>query len=469
MLTWMLMSLKSKSPWSLIALLAVVIAATTIDLDLQNWKEQRRVVEHDVHSYYAYLPAFFIYDDLTLEKGDYKSIGEDGVDYYKFWPLYTPEGRKVIKMSMGLSFLYAPFFFAGHAIALSTDAFPANGFSEPYKILLLVSALFYLMLGLFILLKLLFALGFNDGTTAITLLLVGAGTNLLAYASQSAPNVHVYNFFLFTLFIWLTMKWYKQVNFRNSLAVGLVCGLIVLVRPSNAIVVLLFMLYGIERWSDIPARLRLWLRNWPLILLIAALCIAVWIPQLLYWKSATGHWIYYSYNDEGFFFDRPRIIKGLFSWRKGWLLYTPIMAFALVGIAFMRGLSRSWQCATIVFTVVNVYIIFSWWCWWYGGTYGQRTMVDSYALMAIPLAAFVQFIRQRHLVIKLIALSVAGFFIWLNVFQTYQFEYFSLHYDGMSKELYFRQFGKMDKIENFDHYVDWPDYDKAKEGKSEKR
>lgn len=446
-----------KSRASLAAVIIAVLAAGATVLDLKNWRERDRVIEHDVHSYYAYLPAFFIYKDITLEAGNYNPEP----DYYYFWPNYTPDGRRVIKMSMGLSVLYAPFFFAAHAYASVSEAYPATGFSEPYKVMLLVSTLCYLLLGLLAVRRLLRDTGFSEGVTALTVLLIGTGTNLFAYASQSAPNVHVYNFFLFAAFALLTRWWYRTPGLRRSAAVGLLFGLIALVRPSNAVIALFFALCGVTSLRDAAVRARFFAERLHLLLIIAACAAAVWVPQFLYWKAATGTWLYYSYNEEGFYFTDPKLVEGLFSFRKGWLVYTPMMIFALAGFFVMKDRARDWLIPVAVFTAVHIYIVFSWWCWWYGGSFGQRVMIEAYALLAVPFASFLTFLSGKSAGVKWVFGAVAAFFIWLNIFQTYQFENLSLHHDGMNRTLWFKQFGRMEKVPDFDRHVDWPDYEGA--------
>ena len=64
------------------------------------------VIEWDVISYYSYLPATFIYGDVTLGFLDDK----DFKYYAKFWPVELEDGNRLILTSMGLSVLYSPFF-----------------------------------------------------------------------------------------------------------------------------------------------------------------------------------------------------------------------------------------------------------------------------------------------------------------------------------------------------------------------
>ena len=60
----------------------VVAGCAWVDLDLKLWQLRDRVIEWDAHSYYAYLPAQLIYDDIRLIKSDYRF----DEDYFLFWP-----------------------------------------------------------------------------------------------------------------------------------------------------------------------------------------------------------------------------------------------------------------------------------------------------------------------------------------------------------------------------------------------
>lgn len=445
--------------FSNIAILIVVLACLLIDFSLKNWEKRERVIEYDIRNYYAYLPALFIYHDIKLVKNDYR-IGDKE---YWIWSVNTPDGKRVIKTTMGMSILYAPFFFVANAYAILSN-YLENGFSEPYKLFLLLSTIFYLFIGLDYLKKTLAHYKFSDTYTAITILSIGLGTNLLAYSSQSAPMPHAYNFCLFAIFIYFTIKWYESQTIKNTLIIGALIGLISLIRPSNAVILIFFAFYGVTNLSDLKQRALFFKQKFLLLLLMLIPIFLVWLPQFIYWKTVTGKYIYYSYNDEGFFFNHPQIINGLFSFRKGWLLYTPMMVFALAGIFLLRNDLKKIRLPIILFLIVNVYIIFSWWCWWYGGSYGQRSMIESYALLAIPFTSFVKFISQTKWYYNLIFYCVAVFFIWMNIFQTYQYEKGSLHYDGMTKELYFKQFGKLDRVQDFNSFINYPNYEEARKG-----
>lgn len=448
-----------RSPLSFLTLVIMVLAGLWVDLDLALWRQRDRVIEWDVHSYYAYLPATFIYDDIELVKSDYKF--DD--DYFLFWPTTVENGGHVIKTTMGVAVLYAPFFFAGDLTA-SAFGLPRDGWSAPYKIWLQFGGLVYYALGCWSVLLLLRKAGFSDRTVAITLLLIGSGTNLFCYATQSATASHVYSFFLVACALHLFIRWHARSSWWCSVLLGVVFGLITLVRPLNALIVVPFLLYGVSDLVSLRREVVMFLRRTPELLLMGAIAALIWMPQLLYWHHITGSYFFNPYVGEGFFLSAPRLWDGLFSFRKGWLVYTPVMSAALVGTFLLRDGLRVWRAGILVFLSIFLYFTFSWWCWWYGGSLGQRPLIDCYALLALPLAATVARLSNSGKAVRWSAVALAAGAIWLNVFQTFQFERGSLHSDGMSRELYLRQFGRMAPVPEFDSLVDYPDYERARAG-----
>ena len=444
-----------KNKISLYAVVVIVIACFLVDMDFKNWREPERVIENDVHGYYGYLPAYFIFDDLKVEKSDYK-YSETG---FWFWMKHYENGTYDFGKTYGVALLYAPFFGVAHQCAKWFD-YPLNGFSDPYKYFLLLSSLFYLFTGLVFVRKSLLRLNFSDQITAATLLLLGLGTNLFCYSSQSGPYPHVYNFCLIAIFVYSTIRWHEDKHWKYLIGLAFSFSIITLISLPNVVVGLFFVLYNVRSISDLSNKKISLLQ----VLLLFIVFFLVWLPQWKYWKLATGSYFGSPDHYEKFYFTDPEFIKGLFSFRKGWLIYTPLMTFAIVGLFFLRDQLRNLFPAVLVYFIVTLYIVFSWWNWWYGGSFGQRTLVDSYAVFAIPLAAFLAYIAGKNTAVKIVCVAISLFFIWLNIFQTYQYEQQSLHYSGMTSELYIKQFGKLNKIEDFERYVKIPDDAEARIG-----
>ena len=168
-----------------------------------------------------------------------------------------------------------------------------------------------------------------------------------------------------------------------------------------------------------------------------------------------------------FFFMNPQIINGLFSFRKGWLIYTPVMIFGLAGFFFLRKRSPEIFMPMLVFVIVNVYVVYSWWCWWYGGSYGSRPMIDMYGIMALPLAAFIEKAANVRKWLKISFAVILIGMIWLNQFQTSQYRTSLLHWDSMTKEAYFGIFGRKTWPEGYEKMLKIPDDEKALKGEKE--
>ncbi len=162
--------------------------------------------------------------------------------------------------------------------------------------------------------------------------------------------------------------------------------------------------------------------------------------QMIYWKTVTGKWIFYSYGNEGFDFSNPNIWKGLTSFHNGWLIYTPIMLLALLGLFILRK-KRDWFWPIVFFLPVHIYITYSWWCWYYINGFGSRPMVETYALLSIPLGYSLHWLFKKPWS-KYLAVGLVAFFGLLNLFQTYQLSLGIMWSETASKAYYISTFGK---------------------------
>lgn len=450
----------TKFDYSKIAILIIAVLVIFINFNTKPWKKNK-VIHDDIISYYCYLPAAIIHHDLSFQ------FTKANPDFYedKYWPSRTSEGKEVVKMTMGLAIMYLPFFFIGHTIALLGN-FPPDGYSSPYQIMLQLSALFNLLLALFILRKVLLK-WFESKIVGLVLITTFLGTNLMHYSTQEATMSHVYNFSLFALFFYLTVKFWELPKAKHWVFLGLLTGLITLVRPSNGVILLFFIFWEIDSFKKLNERFFFFLGHWKFVLLSAILAFTIWIPQLLYWKLATGNWLYYSYNNEGFFFLNPHITDGLFNYRKGWLIYTPLMAVPLVGLFFMTIKKRwNWFWPLIIFISANIYIIFSWWCWWYGGGLGARTLIESYALLTLPFAYFLTWINKKTLRRILGYFSITIITLY-GLFVNFQYHYMTIHWDSMNKSAFWDSFLRLKPSGRLDYYLQTPDYESAIIGKKE--
>ncbi|MFN3939827.1 MAG: hypothetical protein ACK4IY_04525 [Chitinophagales bacterium] len=408
------------NPFSSIALIACWFFIVSIAFFYYpKWKQRgnEATIGYDVAGYYQYLPAVFIYHDLrNLE------FQQQIFEKYHLgtgYPNYTAEtGYQVIKYSLGAALFYTPFFLTGHLVALY-GTHPADGYSRPYQAALSFGCLIYALIGLVFARKILL-LYFDDTVTAITLWLLVFGTNYLNYTAVDHAMTHNLLFTLFTCIIYLTIQFYKQPGFAIACIIGLLCGLAIITRPSEIVIASLPILWGINGYTAIKQRMQFIAMHWGKIIVSAAGGLAVICLQLFYWKYTSGNFIEYSYGDQGFQFFNAFFYQVLFSFRKGWFVYTPLMLLIVPGFIFLFIYRRSLFMACLVFFLLTFWIVASWEIWWYGGSLGQRALVQSYAILIFPLAAFVQFILQAPNSVKIPAGIFIAFCIVFNIFLTWQ-------------------------------------------------
>ena len=311
------MSLKNTSPTQK-ALWFIGLIALTVFLFSGRWY-RAKVIDGDVISYYSYLPALIVHGDITMR---YSLGNEFFAD--KIWGIIWKENSgPVQKYTMGLSLLYTPSFLLGHASAYLLG-YPPDGYAAPYMFWMQLSGVFYLLLGLFWLRKVLLRY-YSEQISALCMLIFALGSNLFYYALGQSVMPHVYLFAMVSGLLWTTIRFFEQPNAGRALAIGGICSLLMLVRPNH---ILFWAIPGLYAITDIPsfkARLLFWRQHWPILLLWPLMQVLIWIPQLFYWHLLTDRWFYYSYVNESFFWTEPLVGKVLFSFRNGWLIYSPLM------------------------------------------------------------------------------------------------------------------------------------------------
>jgi len=394
----------------------------------------------DNYGYYLHLPATFIYHDVGIENKTW--IDSLNKKYQTDRPFYQvapgQKNRLVNVYPVGLAVCNLPFFLGGHAYA-KIFGYSADGLSPPYQWAMILSALCFGILGMWWLRKLLLKF-FVDRLSALLLLLIGLGTNLYYYATYDNILPHIFLFAIDTQILLLTIAWHERPRAKIALAIGLLLGLITIIRPSEIVWILIPLFWNVDGWQSLKEKIGLLSRNFFQVVLLVFGMVAVGFLQLLYWRYTSGHWFSFNHT-EGFDFFRPFTIKVLFSFKKGWLVYTPLMIFCIAGIALLYKRQKNIFLPILLFFLANLWFISSWECWWYAGSFGQRPFVQGYGLMAIPLGFFLSSASAKT--ISRIAVSVfLTFFVFLNQFQTWQCNHDILHRELMTEDYYFRIFGK---------------------------
>ncbi len=408
-----------------------------------RWKQVQAeaTIGWDVTGYYWYLPSAIIYKDLKQQK-----FADRIFEKYQPAPSFEQSfvhesGNRVMVYSSGMAFMYLPFFTVAH-LAAKPLGYPADGFSVPYQLALQIGSLIVALLGLWYFRKLLLRF-YNDKVCAAMLFILVFGTNYLNYTAVDGALTHNWLFTVYVFILLNTIYFHETFKPSYAIRIGLLCGLAILTRPSEIIAILIPLLWGMESISPtaIKERLALYKARYKPMLLAAACTVAVAGIQVVYWLYVAGQPLVYSYTDKGFSWLRPHTFNYIFSYRSGWLTYTPMVILVIIGIIPFL-LKGSNKVAVLAFFALNLYIVSAWDVWWYGGT-GGRAMIQSYPVILLPLATLLTEVFRRRRLIYIIAPAIL-LFTYFNLWFTYQAHAANGLYDteSMSRSYYWAVAGR---------------------------
>ncbi|TNE48815.1 MAG: hypothetical protein EP344_18435 [Bacteroidetes bacterium] len=401
----------------------------------------------DAWGYYAHLPSVLLYSDVgnydkTIAATAANSPGYVDPRIDKYGIRTTPTGKYIIKYPVGVAILEAPFFGIAHILTkLDDGTYAPDGFSRPYMLWTGLSGIFYVLLGFFLLWKILNRY-FPAAVSRTLILLLAFGTNLFYFSVYNNLMSHSFLFFLHAAVIWASIRFWERQTLINAVMVGAAVGFVAITRTQELIIAAVPVLWGLTGWSSVRERLLFFRQNWKWPAIAALAFFLTALPQLWYWKAVSGSWVYFSYQGETFDFRHPHIWQGLTSFRNGWLVYTPVMLLALAGLFRLRKVTPDAWWPFWVFFPLHLYVTYSWWCWYYINGLGSRPMVETYALLALPLGAFWTWGRQ-HAWKKVFNWAVFLFVVWLNIFQTWQLREGILWSENGNKAYYQAIFGTL--------------------------
>lgn len=332
-------------------------------------------IRSDAFSYYVYLPAWALHHDPSLQ-----SVADDccGGEFPGWTAIvrWRFSRQWVNAHPIGEAILIAPFFGLAHGLTRWTNLSP-DGFTQYYQHAAGLAGLFYAIAGLWFLQRLLNR-HYPSGVVAATLAALLAGTSLFHYATFDSVWSHAFSFALCSAFLErLDAGAASKGRIRDEVVLGLLCGLMILVRHTNAVIPVVFVGAVVLRTRYVP-------------LAAAAVATLVVFPQLWLYHRATGHWLISAYGSMGFTFASPHLAGVLVSPQKGLLFYAPILLAAIAGFAWLPAALRQWRVPAAIVLVSNTYLIASWGDWQFGASYGHRGFVDVYPILALGLAAAFQ-------------------------------------------------------------------------------
>ncbi|HMM10891.1 MAG TPA: hypothetical protein PKE03_02200 [Bacteroidales bacterium] len=416
----------------------VVIIFYIMQLLLQD--KAMRHVDGDGSGYYAYLTAVFIHKGSDFSPVLETEKKRHSLDYMAHY-FHPVNGVLINKFYMGTALMILPFFLLAMLFSW-ISGMPVDGYNIIFQYAVALSGATWLAIGLLVTIRLLLLFDIPKSIAVITLIAIAFGTNLFHYAFLQPSHSHVYSFAAIAIFLLYSRLYFKGLQSAHFLLAAAFYGLVILIRPSNGILILALPFVAgskpelIKGLRSIGEKPRLLVHGMLLTFAVIAL-------QLVYNFHLTGSLFLWSYQNEGFNFASPAFMQFLFSFRKGFFVYTPIMLFMLAGLMLIWQESKWMASSFLIFFLVLVYILSSWWNWFYGDSFGMRPMVDFYALFAIPFSYSIRFVFQKKL-LKFVFIPVLILLMALNLFQTWQYKAGIIHPDAMNAEKYRHVFLRWD-------------------------
>jgi hypothetical protein len=379
----------------------LVIFVLTLPL-LNPW------VRGDGVGYYAYARAPLIEHNLDFTH-DYQFANEsfrearcDENGNPK--PEYrTSTGHLDNHFTVGPAMLWSPFLLIAHAAVLVARTLgshiPDNGFSWPYRYAMAFATGLYGFLGLFVSFRLAWKYVGSLWSFVATIAIWWA-SSLPVYMYFNPSWSHAHSAFVVALFLWYWDATREHRSLVQWLVLGVIVGLMLDVYYANLMIVSVLVVEAAAQYWEI-FRFGRSVASSLLVLFTRHLLFGI-VVSLVMIPTFVSRWIVYGgpfetgyYSIRTFLWRSPVFLRVLFSSNHGLLSWTPLVAFALVGLLlFAIRLPR--VGVPLLAAVLAFYLFFSTFPDWAGvSSYGNRFFISVTPLFILGLAYLLERIAAR--------------------------------------------------------------------------
>jgi hypothetical protein len=284
---------------------------------------------------------------------------------------------------------------------------------------------------------------FTISVSLVTVILVVFGTNYFRWIFFDGATPHNFLFTLFAAVILFTINWQ---NDRKWLWLILMLPVVVLacfIHDLSVFILFVPLLWGIyDRTSWLATRMRIMEQPQQYLFLLLIVALAFGLTRFA-WFAEPGTAFYFGDKEASVY---PWLAANfqliLFSFNKGWFIYTPMMMLVFPGLYLLAERNRTIFFGLFFFFLFWFLLAASHPMWNAGAGFGQRFFIETYAVLALPLGYLVQWILQRKPWIRICLLILPTFFLLLNLFQTWQYTKKIIVAENMNQEYYRMVFGK---------------------------
>jgi hypothetical protein len=369
------------------------------------------LIQHNLHFEQDWLHANLLFSkSRTLPNGQLSAAE------------YTETGYVSNLFSIGPALLWAPFLLAAHGIVLLCNALgahiPADGFSLPYLVAMALGTAVYGFLGL--LLSYSLARKYVEGCWAFLATLgIWGASSLPVYMYFNPSWSHAHSVFAVALFLWYWDRTRGSRTFLQWILLGLISGLMLDVYFANGVFLILPLIeslvdYG-DAWKTQEFReaASLFAANFCFLLTV----ILCFVPTLITRRIIFGGFFRFSsYQHAAWDWTAPHWYSILFSSEHGILLWTPILALAIIGLVFVPRRAKVLTSYLSAGAAAFFYLISCYPDWAGISAFGNRFFISVTPIFIFGLALLLQrfggFFRSSTRAFSLAASVLFLFIVW---------------------------------------------------------
>lgn len=284
---------------------------------------------------------------------------------------------------------------------------------------------------------------FSITVSLLTIGFIVFGTNYFWWIFFDGATPHNFLFTCFAAVILFTIKWHREQKWTWIFLIFCFTILACFIHALSALILIFPVLLGVHdrtSWSDRLGQIR---KNPGQYFLLLLTLITVILLTRFKWFAEPGTVFYYGDPEAAvypFLASSAHLI--LWSFKKGWLIYTPMMLLAIPGMYFLADRKRELFYAVFFFFLFWFLLASSNKGWADDPGFGQRFFIETYAVLALPLGFFIDRIFTDGKRFSKVILILPVLFLILNLFQTWQFSAKILIPEKMNREAYCAIFGK---------------------------
>jgi hypothetical protein len=353
-------------------------------------------VRSDGSNYYAYLRSVVFDRDLNFHN-EFSRFDKAFWDTYK--PKETITGHYTNVFSVGPAVLWAPFYLITHIIVVIANAlgagFKADGFSAPYLMAVNIGSLIYSFAGIY-LVFLLCRKYFGRWVSLTASLTAWLATFITFYTVYQPYMSHTVSFFTVTLFVYYWHSTRSARSLSQWALLGLLAGLMMLVRWQNALFMIIPALESILLYmkyiSYKNSRSIKYLLGSNLVFLL--LVVIGFLPQMIAWKVIYGSFLTLPQGSGFLRWGNPCLSEILFSSRHGLFSWTPVTYIAAAGWFLLYKKDRFLAISGLIAITLMAYVNSVVSDWWAGWGFGMRRFDGIIVFIALGVAAVIDRIKK---------------------------------------------------------------------------